>query len=80
MAVYSDMDGLEPAGPYTPTEGPVEYYRGDMVNRLLDAASEQLAYMDLCNDKGDLERNLRAAVDCLRGNRTSPKRDLRNAF
>ena len=29
---------------------------------LIEAAQEQLDYMDLCNDKGDLERNLRRAV------------------
>jgi hypothetical protein len=29
---------------------------------LVEAAKAQLQYMDLCNDKGDLERNLRATL------------------
>jgi hypothetical protein len=32
------------------------------VLELVEAAKAQLQYMDLCNDKGDLERNLRAAL------------------
>jgi len=31
------------------------------------AAQAQLDYMDLCGDKGDLERNLRAALSLLKG-------------
>ncbi len=30
---------------------------------LVEAAKVQLAYMDFCNDRGDLERNLRAALE-----------------
>lgn len=33
---------------------------------LVDAAQAQLDYMDLCNDKGDLERNLRRALAAVR--------------
>ena len=36
------------------------------VEPLLAAAEAQLAYMDLCNDRGDLERNLRTEVAALR--------------
>jgi len=32
---------------------------------LVEAAQAQLDYMDMCNDKGDLERNLRAALSRL---------------
>jgi hypothetical protein len=32
------------------------------VEALVDAASAQLQYMDWCNEKGDLERNLRNAL------------------
>jgi hypothetical protein len=32
------------------------------IKALVDAASEQLAYMDLCRDFGDLHRNLKAAL------------------
>lgn len=34
--------------------------------RLAEAAGEQLAYMDACNDKGDLERNMRTALAAYR--------------
>ena len=34
----------------------------EVTDLLIDAAQQQLDYMDLCNDKGDLERNLRRAV------------------
>jgi hypothetical protein len=38
----------------------------DAADRLADAARAQLEYMMMCNDKGDLERNLRAALDAYR--------------
>lgn len=38
----------------------------EAVKPLLAAAEAQIAYMDLCNDKGDLERNLRAEIAALR--------------
>jgi hypothetical protein len=41
--------------------------RDAAVARLVEAASEQLAYMDMCGDKGDLERNLRAAIAAVKG-------------
>lgn len=34
---------------------------------LLAAGEAVLAYMDLCNDRGDLERNLRAAIAKAKG-------------
>ena len=40
---------------------------GRRVEALRAAAQEQLDYMDMCNDKGDLERNLRAALAALKG-------------
>jgi hypothetical protein len=33
---------------------------------VVDAAQDQLDYMDACNDKGDLERNLRRALAVLK--------------
>ena len=50
-----------------------EYTRGDLcdpkqderVRALVKAAQAQLDYMDMCNDTGDLERNLRAALSAL---------------
>lgn len=34
---------------------------------LVEAAGAQLQYMDMCNDRGDLERNLRAALAAMKG-------------
>ena len=45
-----------------PIIGRTNYIRADLVDDLIDAAAAQLAYMDMCNDRGDLERNLRAAL------------------
>jgi hypothetical protein len=39
----------------------------NQVEALRAAAQAQLDYMDLCGDKGDLERNLRAALSMLKG-------------
>lgn len=35
----------------------------ERLRRVRIAAQEQLDYMDLCGDKGDLERNLRTALE-----------------
>jgi len=37
----------------------------ERVRALVKAAEAQLDYMDMCNDAGDLERNLRAALRAL---------------
>lgn len=34
----------------------------EVTELLIEAAQQQIDYMDICNDKGDLERNLRRAV------------------
>ncbi|KII14714.1 hypothetical protein [Phaeobacter sp. S60] len=38
---------------------------------LAEAVNEQLSYMDLCGDKGDLERNMRNALTAYRQARES---------
>lgn len=38
---------------------------------LVEAAEEVLTYMDMCNDKGDLERNLRTALTAFRAGKAS---------
>jgi hypothetical protein len=41
--------------------------RDAQIAALVDAADAQLQYMDMCGDKGDLERNLRAAIAAVKG-------------
>ena len=57
----------------------IEYRRADLpatdaqimahpsVAALVEAVSDQLAYMDLCHDVGDLHRNLTAALAAMPG-------------
>ena len=79
--VWLTPEGGLPTG-YWPTKaGLVEFTRSDLAASaieaaraeerakyaaLVDAATEQLNYMDLCNHRGDLERNLRAALAAIR--------------
>jgi hypothetical protein len=51
---------------FWPTD--TEVARNPKVAALVEAASDQLQYMDACNDKGDLERNLRAALAAIKEN------------
>lgn len=39
----------------------------EVIAQLVEAAEAQLQYMDMCGDKGDLERNLRAALAAAKG-------------
>lgn len=41
--------------------------RDAVIAQLVDAAEAQLQYMDMCGDKGDLERNLRSALFAVKG-------------